>query len=147
MAPPESNSLFNFKEKSNLFHRVGSANNSTVSDLDESMAERIDLHLCNRQSAVLDTPPAAIRTSKSKHAEVNETALDESTLEVRDLLRKNPALSNVIDETCEKTQSIQPTANTSISSRKSQTVPSTADAISNRKVKKLFTHLIRIKHL
>lgn len=54
-------SLFSTKDKLSFFQtRIGynSKLNDSRSSLNDSLTERIDLHLCNKKSNLLDTPPA-----------------------------------------------------------------------------------------
>jgi DNA mismatch repair protein MutL len=54
-------SLFTTKDRLSFFQtRIGynSKLNESKSSLNDSLSERIDLHLCNKKSNVLDTPPA-----------------------------------------------------------------------------------------
>ena len=154
LAPPASTSAFCLKDKLNLFqNRIGATdcNVSMASDLNESVAERIDLHLCNRQEALLDTPPVPRGFKRHKTNEkidqenVNSSILDEST-SIQDFVvtkKSKPTqieTPNLIYDTLEITQSgpsqLESTKiMNSTQSLPQSSMPSTLAAISKRKSK------------
>lgn len=130
-----TNTLLGFKDKLNLFqNRIGAED-----DLNDTVADQINLHLCNRpQTANFDTPPSA-NNATSKKAKNNENA-DESNLTINDILMSNRdkfktptiiANEKTISERTSLFTSSTPFSQPPVAS----TQTSTLDFISKRKVK------------
>ena len=133
--------LFATQEKLNFFQsRIGAG--KVQPDLNNSLAERIDLHLCNRESAMLDTPPPVSRF-KSKHSEkpqqeisvledkentfideneiVDETIIGEAPSPRVELFKKPFNVNNPVEcDSNEPTQSTQSTQSSQSSENYSQ---------------------------
>jgi len=130
-----TNTLLGFKDKLNLFqNRIGAED-----DLNDTVADQINLHLCNRPTANFDTPA----NTTSKKAKNNENA-DESNLTINDILMSNrdkfktpTIISNNETTISERTPlfaSSTPFSQPSVGSN-TTTQTSTLDFISKRKVK------------
>ncbi len=130
-----TNTLLGFKDKLNLFqNRIGAED-----DLNDTVADQINLHLCNRPTANFDTPA----NTTSKKAKNNENA-DESNLTINDILMSNrdkfktPTLisnnETTISERTPLFASSTPFSQPSVGSN-TTTQTSTLDFISKRKVK------------
>ncbi len=130
-----TNTLLGFKDKLNLFqNRIGAED-----DLNDTVADQINLHLCNRPTANFDTPA----NTTSKKAKNNENA-DESSLTINDILMSNrdkfktpTIISNNETTISERTPlfaSSTPFSQPSVGSN-TTTQTSTLDFISKRKVK------------
>ncbi len=130
-----TNTLLGFKDKLNLFqNRIGAED-----DLNDTVADQINLHLCNRPTANFDTPA----NTTSKKAKNNENA-DESSLTINEILMSNrdkfktpTIISNNETTISERTPlfaSSTPFSQPSVGSN-TTTQTSTLDFISKRKVK------------
>ena len=79
-----SDSPFSLKEKMSFFqNKIGAASNNISNNpaLNDSVSERIDLHMCNRGTGVLDTPPLLQRTTPRVHENLKMLGLTQSQLD------------------------------------------------------------------
>ena len=75
-----SDSPFSLKEKMSFFqNKIGSASNNPA--LNDSVSERIDLHMCNRGTGILDTPPLLQRTTPRVQENLKMLGLTQSQLD------------------------------------------------------------------
>ena len=77
-------SPFSLKEKMSFFqNKIGAASNNISNNpaLNDSVSERIDLHMCNRGTGVLDTPPLLQRTTPRVHENLKMLGLTQSQLD------------------------------------------------------------------
>ena len=75
-----SDSPFSLKEKMSFFqNKIGSASNDPA--LNDSVSERIDLHMCNRGTGILDTPPLLQRTTPRVQENLKMLGLTQSQLD------------------------------------------------------------------
>jgi DNA mismatch repair ATPase MutL len=79
-----SDSPFSLKEKMSFFqNKIGAASNNISNNpaLNDSVSERIDLHMCNRGTGVLDTPPLLQKTTPRVHENLKMLGLTQSQLD------------------------------------------------------------------